>query len=141
MTEEQAHEEMVATMELRDRLVREHPGLHPMTAVIMAGDLRSAERATAEVNAGVPAERAYVLVGSYARWEWCLQMVAQGALTDNWFMANIADLWRGSDPDDTNPDYLRVWQQAFARHGGIIRDGRPLPKGMRDGSSSRVPGR
>ena len=41
---------------------------------------------------------------------------------------NIADLWRGSDPDDTDPRFLEVWQNAVENNGGYIRDGKALPR-------------
>ena len=116
-----------------DRLVAE--GVNPITAHVMANDILSGAVATERVLSGeVPAERAYFLVGSYARWDWVLTMLEQGHLTEEWFAENICDLWSGSDPDDTNPDYLRLWQRLWRKNGGaVIRDGRPLPKGGRDG--------
>jgi hypothetical protein len=126
-------------------LVAKSPGLHPLTALIIAGDIQSADRASAEVAAGMDATEAYVMVGSFARWDWVVTMVKAGAIPMAWFVENIADLWRSSDPDDTNPEYLAIWQRVYASTGGVIRDGRPLPKGKdgllriyRGGSASTV---
>lgn len=115
------------------KVLEADPNLPVITAHIIAGDLMSAERATREVAAGVPAERAVNMVGSYARWEWAIQMVAQGALSEQWFQDNICHLWSGSDPDDTKPEYLTIWRKARAANGGVIRDGKPLPRGGKDG--------
>jgi hypothetical protein len=116
-----------------DRLVE--TGIDPITAHVMANDILSADRATERVMSGeVPAERAVYFVGSYARWDWVLTMMSRGLITDDWFAENICDLWSGSDPDDTNADYLRLWQRLWRKNGGhVIRDGRPLPKGGADG--------
>jgi hypothetical protein len=109
------------------KVLEANPGLPVITAHIIAGDLMSAERATRQVAEGMPAEQAVNLVGSYARWDWALQMVAAGVLSEQWFQDNVCHLWSGSDPDDMKPEYLAVWQRARLRAGGVIRDGRPLP--------------
>jgi len=42
----------------------------------------------------------------------------------------LPDLWRGSDPDDTDPQYLRLWKTAWLANGRrTVRDGPHLPKG------------
>jgi hypothetical protein len=112
-----------------DQLLAADPSLNPITAHIMAGDIQSAAKATELVNAGTPATKAYAYVGSYARWDWVVTMVKAGAIPGQWFAENICELWRGADPDDTNPDYLRIWRTAFVAHGAYLRDGRPLPRG------------
>ncbi len=109
------------------KVLAANPGLPVITAHIIAGDLMSAERATQRVAEGMPAEQAVNLVGSYARWDWALRMVAEGVLSEQWFQDNLPHLWSGSDPDDMKPEYLAVWRKARARAGGVIRDGRPLP--------------
>jgi len=115
------------------RVLEANPGLPVITAHIIAGDLMSAERASAEVAKGMPAAKAVNLVGSYARWDWAIQMVAAGRLPEQWFQDNICDLWSGSDPDDTKPEYLAIWRKARTANGGVIRDGKPLPRGGKDG--------
>ena len=109
------------------RVLAANPGLPVITAHIIAGDLISAERATQAVVDGMPADRAVNLVGSYARWDWALACVAEGVLSEQWFQDHICELWSGSDPDDTSPEYLAVWRTTRLRAGGLIRDGRPLP--------------
>jgi hypothetical protein len=109
-------------------------GVHPITAHIMAGDILSAKRATEMVERGeMPAERATHLVGSFARWDWVLTMLAAGRIHESWLALNVCDLWSGSDPDDTNPHYLALWERLRTINGGVIRDGRPLPKGAKGG--------
>ena len=111
-------------------LLLAHPDLHPITAHIVASDLLSAERLSGEVKAGlIDVERAVWLVGSYARWGWAMGMVQAGQLSEDWLAANLCHLWSISDPDDTDPANLAVFRRMYARHGGILRDGRPLPKG------------
>jgi hypothetical protein len=109
------------------KLVAEDPSIHPITAHVVAQDILSADKATAMVNAGEPAEKAARFVGSYARWGWIVTMVEAGKLSREWFAQNIADEWVSADPDDTDPKNLMLWKQANLKHGGLIRDGRPLP--------------
>jgi hypothetical protein len=106
------------------------PGIHPVTAMVMAGDLVQAEKVTKQVAAGlITAEKGVWYVGSFARWGWTLAMVAEGRISEDWLADNICDLWSASDPDDTDPANLAVFQGAFNRKGGLLRDGRTLPKG------------
>jgi hypothetical protein len=118
------------TNEIAADLVRKMPGLHYITASIMANDILSARYRTEQVESGErKAEQVVWLIGSYARWDWAVTMLAAGRLTDAWFDENIADLWRGSDPDDTSAVNLSVWKTAARKSGSYVRDGRPLPKG------------
>lgn len=110
-----------------ERLV--HEGVHPITAHIMAGDILSAQRATEMVAKGTPVEKAYFLVGSYARWDWTVAMLVAGKVSEQWFADHICDLWSGSDPDDTSEQNLRLWRRFWARNGGAtIRDGKALTR-------------
>jgi hypothetical protein len=111
-----------------ERLMAERPDIHPITARIIAGDLYSADQATSRVSEGEDPTRAYVMVGSYARWGWVCTMVRAGKISEAWFAENIAHLWRGADPDDTDPGNLALWKRAYNANGGLIRDGRPLPE-------------
>lgn len=116
-------------------LLAAEPTLNVLTAHVMAADIHSARKATALVESGeLPAEQAYVRVGSFARWDWTVTMLAMGRLSEDWFAANVCHLWSGSDPDDTSVQNLRLWQRFWRRNGkSVIRDGRPLPKGGADG--------
>lgn len=122
------------TNEIATDLLKQQPHLHPITASVIANDILSADHRTKQVEAGeAKAEDVVWLIGSFARWDWAVTMVALGRLTDEWFAKNIADLWRGSDPDDTSKNNLIIWRRAVIGNGGMIRDGRPLPKPGPDG--------
>jgi hypothetical protein len=116
------------TSEVVTTLLANDPSLNPITAHIIAGDVISAEKASVLVAEGMDPTKASVLVGSYARWDWVVSMVAAGRISQAWLEANICDLWRGSDPDDTNPHYLALWRAARYHNGGYVRDGRALPR-------------
>lgn len=116
------------TGKIASDLMTANPTLNYATAQIMAGDILSAREATDKVIGGEDATTAIRWVGSYARWDWVVTMVRTGRITGEWFAENIADLWVSADPDDTNPDNLAIWRKAYNDHGGLIRDGRPLPK-------------
>ena len=117
------------TNEIAAEITAADPSIHFMTAAVMAGDILSARHRTKQVvEEGVDPTTVYFMVGSYARWDWVVTMVREGRITDEWFAKNIADLWRGSDPDDTSTSNLMIWRKAYNANGGLIRDGRPLPK-------------
>ena len=111
-----------------------HPGLHPVTAHIMAQDMATAERATQAVLGGDTARHASILVGSYARWDWALAMLERGAYPWVEFLEDLPVLWTASDPDDTDPGSLEVWLRARRTLGSYVRDGRPLPRATRGGT-------
>lgn len=121
------------TQAIAEDLMAKDPSLPYMTATIIANDVMSADLRTQEVEAGRDPKDVVWLVGSFARWGWAVAMVSAGKLDADWFSENIADLWRGSDPDDTDPANLNIWRRSFAQRGGIIRDGRPLPRKGKDG--------
>ena len=100
-------------------------------ALVMASDEVQAAQWEAEVEAGeMPAERGVNLIGSYARFEYAIRWVERGWLTHDWLRENLPELWRGADPDDTDPRYLRIWRQAWIANGmRAVRDGKPLPAG------------
>jgi hypothetical protein len=58
-------------------------------------------------------------------------MLREKHVTDEWFLGECASLWRGADPDDTDPENLEVWRRLYRLNGShYIRDGRPLPAGQ-----------
>jgi len=101
------------------------PSLPFITAHVIASDLTSADRWHERIVSGeVEAERATHLVGSYARFQFALDHMPA-----EWVYENIADLWRGSDPNDTEVAYLKVWHEAKRHHRNrVITDGKRLPK-------------
>jgi hypothetical protein len=111
---------------IADELVDQ--GVHPTTAVIMASDRLSAEDMERRFRAGeITAELAVNLTGSFARLEQARKFVHEGWLEIDWLLANLPDLWRGSDPDDTSDEYLRLWKRARVAKGRLIVDGK-LPR-------------
>jgi hypothetical protein len=120
--------EMIDRMERQDKkaaeLIAADPSLPHISAYIIAGDLVGAELMSERVKAGEwTPEKALVFVGSYARFEWALDNMGE-----EYVHKHIADLWRGSDPDDTNKRFLEVWQNAAQNKGTYIRDGEALPR-------------
>lgn len=109
----------------------EESGVPPGLSLVMAGDLISAEDATARIEAGESTfEQEVVRVGSFARFGWTVEMQKRGHLTRAALLDQLPELWRGTDPDDTDGGWLKLWREAFARNGlRPVTDGRPLPKG------------
>lgn len=110
--------------ELVEKVMADDPRLPFMSAMIIAGDLAGAEQWEVRMREEGRAPEAVVnLVGSYARLNFAVKHCKREYVLDN-----LADLWRGSDPDDTNPYFLALWNDAKARFGGPVTDGKPLPK-------------
>lgn len=105
-------------------LKQANPAMSFGAAYVTAGDIQSAERATEAVRAGMPPEKALVLVGSYARFQWAVENLPRATL-----LRRLVNLWVWSDPDDTRPEYLALWKETYARKGKYIADGRALPRG------------
>lgn len=115
----------------------EKQGIPLISAIVIAGDLLSKERSERWVEQGADAVEVARFVGSYGRFDFIVEQWQAGRISDDWFFENLVEEWRGADPDDTNPLYLHIWEQARERWGGgpkgkrssYIRDGKPLPKG------------
>jgi hypothetical protein len=121
--------ESLKQSEEADELVAKNPGLSHVTAFIMAGDNRSAERAYAYLKSGEwDVEKAIWLTGSFARLTFAERLHKEGLLPLAKYHAMLPELWRGSDPDDTDPRWLALWKQARNRKGRLITDGEPLPE-------------
>lgn len=118
--------------EIVTEILRRDPSLGFITALIMAGDRLSAERATELVESGaMKAAVAVSFVGSYARLDFAVRMQTAGKITSAWLLKNLPELWRASDPDDTDPRFLKLWKDARHRNGTTVRDDakRDLPRG------------
>jgi hypothetical protein len=115
--------------ELAEEILKKDPRLDPIVALVMAGDAISTTRADAAIAAGEPFDRAAVMVGSYARLDWAVRQLAAGRIDEELLLSRWPSLWRGSDPDDTDPRFLEIWQLAYERAGGTVLDDpdRPLP--------------
>jgi hypothetical protein len=110
-----------------DRLIKE--GHSPVSAIIMAGDIQSRERADALFAEGKSVEQASIMVGSYSRFDWVVDQYHMGHIGVEELSDWICELWCGADPDDTNPDFLVVWEQCSNYKGTTLYDEKPLPDG------------
>ena len=122
---QQMWDETQRSNELASELISQ--GVAPLAAIVRANDMVSAERATRMVAEGKWSLRQAVYrVGSFTRFAWAVENMPQRW----WYEAdNLVDLWRGSDPDDTNPDFVRLFQQVqFAKNVAYLRDGKALPR-------------
>jgi len=104
-------------------------GANQITALVMAGDMLSRKRADALFAEGKTVEQASIMVGSYSRFDWVVDQYHMGHIGVEELSAWICELWRGADPDDTNPDFLVVWQQCNSYKGTTLFDEKPLPDG------------
>lgn len=99
-------------------------GIPMLSAVVMAGDLQSMRRVD-EMVASKEAKPVDVVwfIGSYARFDWATKNLSRSVL-----LRMLPRLWVASDPDDSKPEYLELWHQAFIKRGKIVTDGKPLPQ-------------
>lgn len=113
-----------------DELMSADPKLDIISAMVIAGDKLTVERSKQWTLEGCPAVDALPYVGSYGRLEFAMWAVDEGHFPVEVLLDQLPDLWRGSDPDDTDPRYLALWKLARVRNGGrMVRDGARLPKG------------
>lgn len=109
--------------EIRAELLEKNPNLG-ISAFVIAGDIFSAEKATKRVQEGMPAEEALNYIGSYARFDWSVKNLQKPIL-----LPMLPKLWSGSDPDDTNQEYLQLWKDAWKLNGRkTVCDGKKLPR-------------
>jgi hypothetical protein len=113
-------------------LVAKDPQMPYITAIIMAGDQVSMEDAWADLVAGkIVYWKASARSGSYARFELAIRALDAGIIDLRRLARDLPDLWSGSDPDDTDPRYLKVWREAYALKGGTLKQtpqSRRLPR-------------
>lgn len=106
------------------------PDLPTLTRIIMAGDLRQAQDALSRLRSGdIDIERAMILTGSYGRMAMLVQALDESLVP----LAKALDLlpqwWPSSDPDDTDPRLISLWESAFSRKGSLVTDeGHDLPR-------------
>lgn len=105
-------------------------GVDQITAFVMANDRQSAEHRYQQVVKGeVSAEYAINLTGSYAALDLAVRLYEEGHLDEATLLREWPEWWRGTDPDDTDPRYLRIWRKAWEANGRTyVRDGRALPR-------------
>ena len=122
-------------MEIAEELSADDPTLG-ITAIIIGQDRAAAERADVLVGLGLPETDALTFIGSYAKVSWALNNLPGIEL---W--AKLPQMWSGSDPDDTDPRFLKMWRNAWEANGRrTLHDGRPLPKSfVQEGRPVTVP--
>lgn len=113
-----------------DRLMKADPKLTYIGAMIMAQDLAGIETADEMLAEGATYHQAQARLGSFARMGWSVNAYEKGLVDADTFFSDLPDLWRGSDPDDTDPKFLRIWLQARKwNKDKYLRDGEALPRG------------
>lgn len=121
--------------EIAAELMKDNPKLPSVTAMIMGGDMASAERWMEEVRAGrVPYDEALLLTGSYARLDAALRLQEEGHATRDHLLDIWPHEWPGADPDDTDPRFVALWLEAWERNGRRPVQDEPsskLPRGKR----------
>lgn len=122
-----------ADMEKRAEIAAELQGNDPLlsyvSALIIAGDITSKERADERMRDGFTFWEAAVTIGSFARLDWIVDNYERYNVPLKEVLDNLPEEWRNSDPNDTDPKFLRMWEHAFAANGRkYIRDGKPLPR-------------
>lgn len=127
---EQIKKDLERQGQVADEMQKANPAIPHITAFVMAGDLVSAERWWDRmVNGECTPSEAKNLVGSYARLDFAIKAWHAGYLTIDEILSDLPELWRGSDPDDTDPRFLSLWRAAWMRnHERYVRDGEPLPR-------------
>ena len=117
--------------DLAQEILDKNPSIGFISALIIAGDKLSAQRADEMLEKGSSFDAALVFVGSYARLEWALQAFKDKKVSYDHLLDILPELWRGSDPDDTNLEFRELWQDAFTRNNNkTVCDSEPLPKGI-----------
>lgn len=127
-TDDDRFASMAEEVDLAHTLQRDE-GIPFIAATVIAGDRLQAKRTRAWVEQGLNAQQALGFVGSYARLDFTVGLVEDGLLDRDFLLDNLPGLWRGSDPDDTDPRFLALWVEARDRNGSVILDDpdRPLP--------------
>lgn len=106
-------------------------GIDQISALTIAGDERSAAWLDSRVEKGEDALQMAHLCGSYSTMNFALKHLEAGHIDKAALLRELPELWRGSDPDDTDPRFLALWKDARAAKKGYIRDGHALPPGNR----------
>lgn len=127
-------QEYVEELHAEERRLRDkYPELPSVTLVVMAQDNLSAKHRRTKIEEGADPHDMMFMVGSFARFGFAVDLMEEGIVTRKWFFEHIAELWRGSDPDDGDRRFLRLWQAAWRDNGfRPIRDesgGRRIPRG------------
>jgi hypothetical protein len=117
ITSDEFGREMQAEM-AKAHAMAEREGIPLLAAYVIVRDQSSDARSRRWVGMGLDVADAMPFVGSYGRLDFALWAVEQGHLTRDALLDDLPDLWRGSDPDDTDPRFAALWAEAKARNGG-----------------------
>lgn len=116
--------------EMAQELMAKDPKLSHISAIVIAGDMLTAERSWQWLQEGMPFEEALPFVGSYGRLDFAARAIADARVDATVVFEMLPELWCGSDPDDTDPRFLDLWTDAWNANGRkTITDGKRLPKG------------
>jgi hypothetical protein len=120
--------DMQRQVEIAEELKAADPNLSDISAIVIAGDKMTAERADTLIKNGIPYKTAVVTIGSFYRLDWAVKQYEKGYITLDTLLANWPEDWRSSDPDDTDKRFLRIWHLAHQMNGHkYVRDGKALP--------------
>jgi hypothetical protein len=114
-------------------LMTADPRLPFSSAFVIASDMISGEENLARLRDGtLTYNRALVFTGSYGRLSLVLAADDEHLVIRNQTLDALVEYWSGSDPDDTDERYLRLWYQAWERnHNKPVTDGAVLPRRQR----------
>lgn len=119
--------EKEVVLPLADSLMEQDPGLSHISAYIMAKDAASQEYADKALADGQPWHKAAWVIGSYGRCDWVKRLVESGVIQHRDVFPHLLPLWRGSDPDDTDPFWLDMFKRAKREHKSMLFDGEHRP--------------
>jgi len=128
--------ELKKNFEEQDKIAQTYmeQGYNPMISIVMAGDHLSRKRADDLVEKGESVRDASVQIGSYSRFDWVVEQYYTGNISTAELAEWICELWRGADPDDTNPDYISVWEDCQEEFGEMLYDEKKFPLELLDES-------
>jgi hypothetical protein len=113
---EREMEKMKIDAKAAEEIMAADPKIGFISAMVMASDLRTANEAWESLINGTPYDEAKIRVGSFARLDWTIKALDAGYVSLDQVLDELPELWRGSDPDDTNPRFLELWRAAFIRN-------------------------
>lgn len=106
-----------------------------ISAFVMASDTLSGEANLERLTKGeITFAQALLYTGSYARLDLVVNAHDRGLASRDEVLDALIEYWSGSDPDDTDERFLRLWYQAWERNGNrhvTDPDGRDLPSRKR----------
>ena len=105
-------------------LVEADPALPYISAYVMAGDLVRADEVIDLLRDGkVTWDQAQTMVGSYGRMDLRARAYTEALIDVEQAIEDLPAVWRGADPDDTDPRFLGLWRMAWkANRYQTVRD-------------------